>query len=177
MRVSCIMHRGATPAPLARGRVVRVLLAGGLLWSCASPSARGYPAAGVATGSVGPVGVGREITAMMARSAAAWNRGDLDAFVEDYAPGEGTTYIGRLGLIRGRRAIREAYAPRFIAGARHDSLSFELADVDVLGENLVHVIAYYMLSRGDSVTGRGPTSLVMRRDETGRWRIVHDHSS
>jgi ketosteroid isomerase-like protein len=30
--------------------------------------------------------------------------------------------------------------------------------------------------RGDSVTARGPTSLVLRRS-SGRWRIAHDHSS
>ena len=65
-----------------------------------------------------------ELEAMLRRSAAAWNRGDLDGFMSDYLPGDSTTYIG------GR----------------------------------------------DSVTARGPTSLLVRRVE-GRWRIVHDHSS
>jgi hypothetical protein len=39
-----------------------------------------------------------------------------------------------------------------------------------------NTIAWYVLSRGDSVTARGPTSLVLRRSG-GRWFIVHDHSS
>jgi hypothetical protein len=33
-----------------------------------------------------------------------------------------------------------------------------------------------VLTRGDSVISRGPTSLVMRWNN-GRWRIIHDHSS
>jgi len=121
-----------------------------------------------------------EIVTMLAHSAANWNRGDLDAFVTDYLPGAETTYIGSRGVLRGPQAIRAAYAPRFAPGGVRDSLSFELLDVDPLAPDVLNVIATYILARHvngrDSVTARGPTSLVMRRVD-GRWRIVHDHSS
>jgi uncharacterized protein (TIGR02246 family) len=121
-----------------------------------------------------------EIIAMLAHPAANWNRGDLDAFVTDYMPGTETTFIGSRGVLRGPDAIRGAYAPRFAPGGVRDSLSFELVDVDPLAPDVINVIATYILARRvngrDSVTARGPTSLVMRRVE-GRWRIVHDHSS
>jgi uncharacterized protein (TIGR02246 family) len=121
-----------------------------------------------------------EIVAMLAQSATRWNRGDLDAFVEDYAPDSGTTYIGSRGILRGPAAIRAAYAPRFAPGSIRDSLSFQLVDVDPLAPDVLNVIATYILARRvggrDSITARGPTSLVMRRVD-GRWRIVHDHSS
>jgi len=117
---------------------------------------------------------------MLANSAANWNRGDLDAFVADYMPGSETTYIGSRGVLRGPVAIRAAYAPRFAPGGVRDSLSFELLDVDPLAPDVLNVIATYILARHvngrDSVTARGPTSLVMRR-ANGRWRIIHDHSS
>jgi uncharacterized protein (TIGR02246 family) len=120
-----------------------------------------------------------EIAAMLVRAAANWNRGDLDAFVDDYLPGDTTTFIGR-GVLRGPTAIRSAYAPRFAPGGTRDSLSFILLDVDPLAPDVANVIATYVLARRvagrDSVTARGPTSLVMRRVK-GRWRIVHDHSS
>ena len=118
----------------------------------------------------------RQICAMMARSADAWNHGRLDAFVGDYMEGEGTTYIGSRGIVRGPAAIREVYAPRFAPGGVRDSLSFERVEVDLLGPDLANTIAWYVLMRGDSVTARGPTSLVMRRVK-GSWKIVHDHSS
>ena len=121
-----------------------------------------------------------EIETMLARAADNWNRGDLDAFVADYLPGAETTYIGSRGVLRGPDAIRAAYAPRFAPGGVRDSLSFELVDVDPLAPDALNVIATYILARHvngrDSVTARGPTSLVMRRVD-GRWRIVHDHSS
>lgn len=154
-----------------------------------------HVAAGVALAltACAPAGAGRyaastaeraeqhhEIVAMLAHSASNWNRGDLDAFVNDYLPGAETTYIGSRGVLRGTDAIRQAYAPRFAPGGIRDSLSFELMDVDPLAPDVVNVIATYILARHvgarDSVTSRGPTSLVMRRVD-GRWRIVHDHSS
>ena len=112
---------------------------------------------------------------MLTRSAAAWNRGDLDAFMTDYYPGERTTYVTTRGVIHDPVRIRERYAPRFTAGGVHDSLSFENVEVDPLAPGVVNVVAWYVLSRGDSTIARGPTSLVMLRQD-GRLRIVHDHS-
>jgi hypothetical protein len=117
-----------------------------------------------------------EVTTMFARSAAAWNRGDLDTFMTDYLPGDRTTYVTSRGVVHGPASIRERYAPRFGPGGVHDSLSFEGVEVDSLAPGVINVIAYYVLARGDSIVARGPTSLVMVRDN-GRLRIVHDHSS
>jgi ketosteroid isomerase-like protein len=134
-------------------------------------------AAGPASSSVRDPQVAlREICAMMNASAARWNAGDLHGFMQDYMPGPGTTYIGRRGVVRGPDAIEAGYAPRFLPGAMHDSLSFEDVEVDLLAPDLTNTIAWYVLMRGDSLVARGPTSLVMRR-VNGRWRIVHDHSS
>ena len=78
--------------------------------------------------------------------------------------------------MHGRAAIRQLYERRFEPGAQRDSLRFEGLEVDVVGRDALNAIAYYVLMRGDSVTARGPTSLVMRRFG-GRWYIAHDHSS
>jgi hypothetical protein len=98
--------------------------------------------------------------AMLGRAAVNWNRGDLDAFVDDYLPSDTTTYVGRR-LLRGRSAIRASYAPLFAPDV-----------VNLIGRD---TLKRRMAGR-DSVTASGPTSLVMRRVQ-GRWRIVHDHSS
>jgi uncharacterized protein (TIGR02246 family) len=115
-----------------------------------------------------------EICVMMDRSARAWNRGDLEAFMEDYV--DSATYVGSRGLLRGRTAIGAHYAPRFATGATRDSLSFRGVEVRLVADALAQVVATYVLTRGDSATAMGPTSLLMRR-VSGRWRIIHDHSS
>jgi uncharacterized protein (TIGR02246 family) len=123
-----------------------------------------------------PMQIQREILAVLDHGAQSWDRGDLDAFVSDYLPDTETTFITKTGVLHGIAAIRNVYAARFAPGARRDSLHFQNVEVDVLGPDLVNTIAWYVLTRGDSITARGPTSLVMRR-VSGRWRIVHDHSS
>ena len=118
-----------------------------------------------------------QISAMMNQSARDWTMGDLNRFMEDsYEAGSATTFVTPDGVIHGRNAIRDRYAPRFAPGMRHDSLSFENLEVDLLTPDIANVIAYYRLSRGDSTVAHGPTSLVMRRRD-GAWRIIHDHSS
>jgi uncharacterized protein (TIGR02246 family) len=159
-----------------RPRAARRLFAvGALLVVACAPALAGYRPTDAERAAVRG-----EIEAMLSRAAINWNRGDLDAFVADYLPGDGTTYVGGRSILRGTAPIRAAYAPRFATGAVRDSLSFVLLDVDALAPNLVNVVATYVLARRldgrDSVTARGPTSLVMRRVD-GRWRIVHDHSS
>lgn len=117
-----------------------------------------------------------EVAATLEHGARAWNAGALDEFLSDYVPDTSTTFVTSRGVLHGPSAIRSVYAARFAPGGVRDSLHFAGLEVDVLAPDVVNAIAYYVLMRGDSVTARGPTSLVMRRTN-GRWRIAHDHSS
>ncbi|HXY18624.1 MAG TPA: nuclear transport factor 2 family protein [Gemmatimonadales bacterium] len=116
----------------------------------------------------------RGVLALLAHGAAAWTRGDLDAFVSDYAPE--ASFVTPRGVLHGRAEIRAHYAPRFAPGAPRDSLYFQDLEVDLLAPDALNAVAYYVLQRGDSVVARGPTSLVMRL-VGGRWYMTHDHSS
>ena len=125
------------------------------------------PAAGAAEARAGG-------QALLAHGAGAWNRGDLAGFVSDYAPE--ASFVTPRRVLHGRPEIEAHYAPRFAPGGVRDSLWFQDVEVDLVAPDALNAIAYYVLQRGDSVTARGPTSLVMRF-RGGRWLIVHDHSS
>jgi uncharacterized protein (TIGR02246 family) len=152
----------------SRVGVVAVILASGA--GCA-PGSRPRPPGPVAADTAA---ARRAVLTLLDHGAAAWNRGDLADFVSDYAPD--ATFVTRDSVVHGRPAIEARYAPRFAPGGVRDSLYFQDVEVDLLAPDALNAIAYYVLQRGDSVTARGPTSLVMRRIG-GRWFIVHDHSS
>ncbi len=116
------------------------------------------------------------IVTMLDESAVAWNRGELDGFMDDYMRSEATTYIGQDGLVAGFEAIRERYAPAFETGADRDSLRFENILSRRLGAVDGVVTARWILHRGDSIVASGPFTLVVRRTSAG-WKIIHDHSS
>ena len=113
---------------------------------------------------------------MLEESAEAWNRGELAGFMDDYLESENTTYIGGAGLLTGYESIRARYAPLFEPGAARDSLRFE--DVRVRRMAAVEAIATarWILYEGETVTGSGPFTLVLRHT-SGGWKIIHDHSS
>ena len=117
-----------------------------------------------------------EITSQLDRSAGDWNRGDLDAFMADYAAESTTTFVDGRRARHGFDFIRQNYAPRFAPGARRDSLHFEEIEVRSLAPDLALVTARFVLMRDSSVTASGPFTLVMERRPVG-WRILHDHSS
>lgn len=123
-----------------------------------------------------PPGLRTQVTAMLESAAAAWNRGDLEAFMADYERSPNTTYIGSDGLIVGWEAIHDRYAPAFAPGAERDSLRLETSRVRTLGQRHALAMARWVLHREGRVTGSGPFTLVLLRVE-GRWKIIHDHSS
>lgn len=116
------------------------------------------------------------INAMLAASAQAWNRGDLDAFISDYAADPVTSFVAGGRVHSGIAWIREHYAPRFAPGAQRDSLRFEALAVRPLGTDFALATARFVLFRGDSVTASGPFTLLLERRER-MWKIIHDHTS
>lgn len=121
-------------------------------------------------------GIETQVTRMLQRSAEAWNRGNLDGFMEDYLRSSATTYLGSSGLVSGWEAIRARYAPLFEAGALRDSLRFEAVTARPLGDDYALATARFVLFREGAVTGSGPFTLVLWRTDEG-WRIVHDQSA
>jgi len=117
-----------------------------------------------------------DISAAMTASARAWTSGDLAGFMDSYENSGTVTYVTPKGVVHGRDAIRDRYGPRFVPGAMHDALSFENVEIDLMAPDIANVIGFYRLTRGDSTTAYGPTTVVMRRRD-GHWRIIHDHSS
>jgi uncharacterized protein (TIGR02246 family) len=113
---------------------------------------------------------------MLDRSAAAWNAGDLDRFVSDYADDTATTFVAEGRPQYGYDWIRSHYAPVFQPGASRDSLRFENVAARSLGRDHRLVTARFVLHRGDSVTASGPFTLILRRDGD-TWKIIHDHTS
>lgn len=147
----------------------RWLLLGALGLGCAQPAQRPEP-------SIDPGRLGGSIQQQLMRSAQAWNRGDLDAFMSDYAPDSLPTFVAGGHLHRGFDWIRNRYAPSFAPGAARDSLRFEEFDVRPITDGFALVTARYVLYSNGRTSASGPFTLLMQQRPEG-WRILHDHTS
>jgi ketosteroid isomerase-like protein len=118
-----------------------------------------------------------EIVAMLARSAADWNRGDLDGFMSDYARDSALSYVSGRDVLYGWQQLRDRYDRVYFApGAARDSLAFERVHARAIAPAIAVATARFRLLRGDSLVASGPFTLVLAR-RGGRWQILHDHTS
>lgn len=140
-----------------------------LALGCAQPVQRPEP-------SIDPGRLTPSLQQQFMRSAQAWNRGDLDGFMADYAPDTLPTYVSHGHVIRGFDAIREVYAPRFAPGAVRDSLRFEEFNARPVSDGFALVTARFVLFQNGRTTASGPFTLLMQHRPEG-WKILHDHSS
>jgi uncharacterized protein (TIGR02246 family) len=153
-----------------------VLLALALLLPVACPSAAEQAARRVAAAAP----VSSEARALLETQAAAWNRGDLEAFCSVYV--DDALFVTAGGLTKGRDEVLARYRSRYPDAAARGTLSFEVLAVDVLspgaspGEpHALAVVARWKIARPDEPAAEGLTLLNLVR-AAGGWRIAHDAS-
>ena len=120
-----------------------------------------------------------DVVDVLQASAVAWNRGDLQGFLDPYENSARTSFAGRSGFIQGFDRLRASYAGGYWAsGAPADSLAFEVIEIRPLGAEAALMLGRYRLADRTSgaLTSTGIFSLVFVHTEEG-WKIIHDHTS
>ncbi len=120
-----------------------------------------------------------EIRSLLDADAAAWNRGDLDAFCSNYA--EDALFVTPSGLTRGRRTVLDRYRAKYPDKAAMGTLHLEIVDLreaprtDPKIAAAVTVAARWTLSYPDRPVASGWTLIVFHKIGA-RWLIVQDAS-
>ncbi|MEL7488004.1 MAG: nuclear transport factor 2 family protein, partial [Pseudomonadota bacterium] len=114
------------------------------------------------------------IKGVLAAQAAAWNEGDLEAFMAGYWKDPDLRFVSGTEVTQGWSRTMKRYRARYGDGADFGQLSFDDLDVEMVTDDVAVVVGRFNLQRDSAVDG-GVFTLVMRRFD-GRWRIVHDHT-
>lgn len=120
-------------------------------------------------------GAQREIRAVLNAQAAAWNRGDVDAYIDGYARAASTEFISGDTLTRGWRTVRDRYRKKYNNRAKMGTLTFSEVQITTLAPDAALVVGRWRLVRRNDKP-HGFFTLLFRRT-SGGWRIVHDHTS
>lgn len=142
-------------------------LLGAMLTACAT---------GGAGGGAGPPPEDG-VRVVLEDQVAAWNRGDLQGFMEGYWRSPDLTFTSGGTVRRGWRTTLDRYRETY--GGRAETmgrLSFSDLEVHPLGTDAAWVLGRWRLAFADGDTAAGVFTLVFRRLD-GAWRIVHDHTS
>jgi beta-aspartyl-peptidase (threonine type) len=115
------------------------------------------------------------ITAVLNRQQAAWNRGDVDAFLLGYWHSPELTFSGSSGVSRGWDGVMARYKKNYPDQAAMGHLDFSELEYRFLGPDAALVLGRWHLNRDKGDAG-GVFSLVWQRLPEG-WKIIHDHTS
>lgn len=118
------------------------------------------------------------IRRVLDEQTAAWNRGDIEGFMEGYERSPDTTFISGDSITRGWQTVLERYKRGYDTREKMGTLQFTELDTTALASDIARATGRFALTRpGEQEPfARGRFTLLFRRTAQG-WRIFHDHTS
>jgi len=116
-----------------------------------------------------------QIRAVLHDQQDAWNRGDIDGFMNGYVRSGSTVFVSEDTVTRGWETVRDRYKLKYSSRQNMGKLTFSELDITVLSSDAAVAAGHWELQRAkDQPHGR--FTLILKRLPEG-WRIVHDHTS
>ena len=115
------------------------------------------------------------ISAVLRAQQSAWNRADVDAFLQGYWHSPELTFSGSSGVARGWDGVLARYKKSYPGRTAMGQLDFSDLEFRFLGRDAAFVLGKWHLQREKDELG-GVFTLVWERFPDG-WKIVHDHTS
>lgn len=117
----------------------------------------------------------QKIRQIMAKQELAWNRFDLEGFMEGYWHSDSLRFIGSKGLTFGWQNTLDNYKRSYPNPDAMGTLKFTILSVELLSGKSAFVIGKWQLTRKQDLLS-GHYTLLWRKIK-GKWVIVADHSS
>jgi ketosteroid isomerase-like protein len=117
----------------------------------------------------------KAILSILDKQTAAWNSGDITAYMDGYWESDSLMFIGKSGITYGWRPTLENYKRGYPDTAAMGKLAFTILHVKNLAKDSYFVVGKWHLTRSIGNIG-GHYTLLFRKIK-GRWLIVADHSS
>ena len=115
------------------------------------------------------------IRAVLDAQRDAWNRGDLEGYMDGYDRSPNTEFVGGDTITRGWQTVLDRYRRNYNSREKMGTLTFSDLEITVLSKDAALVLGRWHLKRANDEP-HGTFTLLFRKTKAG-WKIVHDHSS
>ncbi|MBS1526151.1 MAG: nuclear transport factor 2 family protein [Bacteroidetes bacterium] len=105
----------------------------------------------------------------------AWNRGDVESYMQGYWKSDSLMFIGHAAPVYGWRETLERYKKAYPDKSAMGELTFDILQIKVLDSSNAFVLGGWHLKREKDAPG-GYFTLWFRKIN-GEWKIVCDHTS
>ena len=114
---------------------------------------------------------------MLVSQIEAWNRGQLEGFMQGYWRSPDLTFFSGATVTKGWESTLQRYRQRYKSeGKEMGQLVFQELNIDVLSRRSAVVRGQWQLTMSDGKKPHGLFTLIVKR-MPGGWKIVHDHTS
>jgi beta-aspartyl-peptidase (threonine type) len=115
------------------------------------------------------------IRAVLDTQVAAWNRGDIEGFMDGYWRSDETVFVSGDTVTHGWAVVLDRYKKGYDTRDKMGTLAFSDLEIKLISKDAAVALGRWQLTRA-SDTPHGRFTLIFRRTPQG-WRIVHDHTS
>lgn len=115
------------------------------------------------------------IRKVMDEQIVAWNRGDVDGFMQGYWKSESLIFVSGDNVRRGWQTVTDNYKKSYNTREKMGVLSFTDLEINVLSKDSATVLGRWKVEAKPN-NAQGRFTLVFRKFKEG-WRIIHDHTS
>ena len=115
------------------------------------------------------------IRAVLDAQRDAWNRGDIEGYMDGYDRSASTEFVGGDNISRGWQTVLDRYKKNYNSREKMGMLTFSDLEITMLSKDAALVLGRWRLKRANDEP-HGTFTLLFRKSKAG-WRIVHDHSS
>ena len=115
------------------------------------------------------------IRAVLETQREAWNRGDIEGYMDGYARSADTVFVSGDNVMRGWQSVLERYQKSYNSREKMGVLTFADLEITIIGKDAAVVLGRWHLQRANDEP-HGRFTLILRRTKQG-WKIIHDHTS
>jgi len=116
----------------------------------------------------------KKILAVLREEERVWSNGDVEAYVNLYAPGDSTRMILSKGAAYGKENIL-AFYKKYWPKEKMGTLVLDGESLERLSRKYYYVTGYFHVKYPDGKTVDGRYSSLMKKIK-GRWYLYTDHS-
>ena len=115
------------------------------------------------------------IQAVLDAQRDAWNKGDIEGYMDGYERSDKITFISGDNLTRGWQTVHDRYQKNYNTREKMGTLTFSDIETTLLSKDTAKVTGRWHLKRANDEP-HGRFTLILRRTKQG-WKIIHDHTS
>jgi len=115
------------------------------------------------------------IRAVLDAQRDAWNRGNIEGYMDGYNRSPNTEFVGGDNISRGWQTVLDRYKKNYNSREKMGMLTFSDLEITMLSKDAALVLGRWRLQRANDEP-HGTFTLLFRKTKTG-WKIVHDHTS